>query len=761
MKINTNVPKRLVLGAAAMSALCFCLALSSMGKEAIPLTAAEANYVIGVITGDADPQYRSYRKKAGDTIALTADAKLDDGSTFYKWSSDGESGISFANEYSRETTATVGSANGYITAEYCHYFSDVHMYINLPKGGQTPDYYIEVDQWYELGDDGDVYWYKGTEMISANLMNEEDTFVADQQYTLLVYAKPGKSGYAAWDSVKDKKVYINDEEAVSAGLSSGDAFAFKLTFTATGEKSRIAIESSDGVTRKEYMQGEKIALKTAAKKENGDIFSYWNVKYGDVDISDDENPDTTAQVLDKDTYIEAVYVTPIDSVDLKIAAPARDSHPQYNFSDSDSLAYVAEFYGFPEWCEVTFDAPSKTYKDIKVLSSDDAFEQGHLYRYTWTMRESWDYDFVGKKKITVNGQDVTSTVSNPVGGPYLTYYAIFSATDVRYPVHIDGGVAEVDGVAIEEAEVGANVTIKANSKEGDKFLGWEVVSGEATLKDANNPITSFTMPEQEVSIRATYKTLIDRVEMSVVTPENGQTPDFESVQIAGDKFALVMNGIIWYQGDTASSSMMMSDEDTFETGKKYTVSVKVDAKDGYVFAPYSDLSSCRISGVDASVIDGDGTESVIFLATFTTVDKIPTALIRVNGGHFADGSTSGEFKIGSIVTVYAKEAEEGYEFVGWVNGKGETVSTDSVYSFEVTGPATLTSAYNATEVIPVPEPIVPDAKPSGLSGGAIAGIVVGSVAVASIGGFAIVWFVVKKKSWADLSAVIKGVFKKK
>ena len=48
-----------------------------------------------------------------------------------------------------------------------------------------------------------------------------------------------------------------------------------------------------------------------------------------------------------------------------------------------------------------------------------------------------------------------------------------------------------------------------------------------------------------------------------------------------------------------------------------------------------------------------------------------------------------------------------------------------------------------------------------LSGGAIAGIVIGSVAVAGIGGFAIFWFAVKKKSFADLFAAIKALFTKK
>ena len=59
------------------------------------------------------------------------------------------------------------------------------------------------------------------------------------------------------------------------------------------------------------------------------------------------------------------------------------------------------------------------------------------------------------------------------------------------------------------------------------------------------------------------------------------------------------------------------------------------------------------------------------------------------------------------------------------------------------------------EITPTPD------KKDGLSGGAIAGIVIGSVAVAGIGGFAIFWFAVKKKTFADLIAAIKALFTKK
>ena len=43
----------------------------------------------------------------------------------------------------------------------------------------------------------------------------------------------------------------------------------------------------------------------------------------------------------------------------------------------------------------------------------------------------------------------------------------------------------------------------------------------------------------------------------------------------------------------------------------------------------------------------------------------------------------------------------------------------------------------------------------GLSGGAIAGIAVGSTATAGLGGFSLFWFVIKKKKWSDLVAIFK------
>ena len=62
---------------------------------------------------------------------------------------------------------------------------------------------------------------------------------------------------------------------------------------------------------------------------------------------------------------------------------------------------------------------------------------------------------------------------------------------------------------------------------------------------------------------------------------------------------------------------------------------------------------------------------------------------------------------------------------------------------------------NNTPDNPNNTPDDPSDDKDGLGAGAIVGIVIGSVAVAGVGGFALFWFVIKKKSFADLIAVFK------
>ena len=135
--------------------------------------------------------------------------------------------------------------------------------------------------------------------------------------------------------------------------------------------------------------------------------------------------------------------------------------------------------------------------------------------------------------------------------------------------------------------------------------------------------------------------------------------------------------------------------------------------------------------------DKDGNE-----ITELRIAKIGTHNVVING-------ESKFYAHGESVTVTAED-KEGKVFKGWKDASGKIVSAKKSYTFKVTGETFLTAVYEDAPV----------AK-KGLPSGAIAGIVIGSAAVAGFGGFAIFWFAVKKKTFADLAAAIKGFFVKK
>lgn len=133
------------------------------------------------------------------------------------------------------------------------------------------------------------------------------------------------------------------------------------------------------------------------------------------------------------------------------------------------------------------------------------------------------------------------------------------------------------------------------------------------------------------------------------------------------------------------------------------------------------------------------------------IAKIGTHKVIVNG-------ESKFYAHGESATVTAED-KEGKVFKGWKDESGNIVSTEKSYTFTVSGEKTLTAVYD--DMSSGGGEITPPAKKDGLSGGQIAGIVIGSVAVAGLGGFAIFWFAVKKKTFADLITAIKALFTKK
>ncbi len=130
--------------------------------------------------------------------------------------------------------------------------------------------------------------------------------------------------------------------------------------------------------------------------------------------------------------------------------------------------------------------------------------------------------------------------------------------------------------------------------------------------------------------------------------------------------------------------------------------------------------------------DKDGNE-----ITELRIAKIGTHNVVING-------ESKFYKEGESVTVTANEPAEGKVFKGWKDETGKIVSTKKEYTFNVSKETTLTAVYEDAPVVK-----------EGLSGGQIAGIVIGTLLFAGIGGFAIFWFAIKKKNFKDLGEAFK------
>ena len=282
--------------------------------------------------------------------------------------------------------------------------------------------------------------------------------------------------------------------------------------------------------------------------------------------------------------------------------------------------------------------------------------------------------------------------------------------DTEYRVTVTNGTASAATAKYQQ-----EVTVTANEPDDDEYFDkWEVTGLDTTGMDLTKTEITFNMPAGNVTFKATYL----RVAKYGIVVVDG-TKDKE-VAKAGETVAITAN----------------------------------PAKPGKVF----DKWTCETAGVTIEFESATSPKTTFVMpaceitiqAHFRDIDAAPSVEIKVSGG-----TGAGTYKQGDSVTVTAED-KEGKEFKGWQDENGEIVSTNKSYTFTVNGETTLTAVYE--DKSSGGGEITPPAKKDGLSGGQIAGIVIGSVAVAGIGGFAVLWFAVKKKTFEELGVALKKGF---
>ncbi len=344
----------------------------------------------------------------------------------------------------------------------------------------------------------------------------------------------------------------------------------------------------------------------------------------------------------------------------------------------------------------TSSAPTAKYQEEITVTADDP-------------ATGKEFDKWVVSGITLSDEDLAkSTVGFKMPASDVTMEATYK--DVVYMVTVTNGTATP-----EMAKYQTEVTVKANEPAPDMYFDkWEVAGITLSDEDLAKSTLTFQMPAGNVTFTATY--------LSVAK--------YEIVVVDGTK-----------------------DKSPAKAGETITITAN-PAKPGKVF----DKWTCETAGVTIEFASATSSKTTFVMpaceitiqAHFRDIEAAPSIEIKVEGG-----TGGGTYKQGDEVTVTAED-KEGKVFKGWKDESGKIVSTEKSYTFKVTGATTLTAVYE--DKPSEGGEITPPAKKDGLSGGQIAGIVIGSVLLAGIGGFAVLWFAVKKKTFADLGALLKKGF---
>ena len=301
-------------------------------------------------------------------------------------------------------------------------------------------------------------------------------------------------------------------------------------------------------------------------------------------------------------------------------------------------------------------------------------------------------------------------------GQTVTYY--YTYVKSTYNISVTDCVAKKGEDTVEYAHYGDVITVTANpAPTGKVFDTWVITGLDTTGMDLTKTEIKFQMPANAVEIKATYSNVIN-YEIYVV----GGTTD-KSPAKAGETITITAN----------------------------------PAPEGMVF----DKWTCETAGVTIEFASATNSTTTFVMpaceieikAHFRDIEAAPSIEIKVEGG-----TGGGTYKQGDEVTVTAGN-KEGKVFKCWKDESGNIVSTNKSYTFTVAEEKTLTAVYE--DMPSGGGEITPPAETDGLSGGQVAGIAIGSVAVAGVGGFAVLWFAVKKKTFTDLIAAIKALFTKK
>lgn len=415
-----------------------------------------------------------------------------------------------------------------------------------------------------------------------------------------------------------------------------------------------------------------------------------------------------------------------------------------------------------------------TVTDVQVdfASGDTTIVRDGAYTFKATVSGTGAFDntvtwsVIGGSAGTSISIDGVLTVAANEAASSLTIKAVSNGDVSKFDtktVDIYSKVTIKQGSGSEDLYKKAGETVSLTAiaaPSGYHFTGW-TKTGEGTFADSTATETDFTVSTTNVTIQSNYElhsasgeawqsdstrhwhVCSCRAEVDVAphTPDRSEATETEAVKctVCGYIITPALGHVTHTPGEEWLS------DDTNHWHKCTGCSEKLGVS-AHTFGAWSVTVQPQVGVAGEKAREC----SVCKYKETAPVDALEEQItINVEGGK-ANGGTSVKVDVNGAVTVVADAAPEGKTFKGWSTDGGRTiVSENASYTFNATENVTLTAVYG--DIVPG------DGKPEkeGLSGGAIAGVVIGSVVIVGVGGFSVFWFVIKKKKFADLIAVFK------
>ena len=349
-------------------------------------------------------------------------------------------------------------------------------------------------------------------------------------------------------------------------------------------------------------------------------------------------------------------------------------------------------------------------------------------------------ELIGNLNITVKYQGFETTMAVQVVGYEITFNA-------------NNGTGDMQPVEYVGEYTLPNCTFTAPN--GKQFKGWATTANGEVINGTTYNVTA------DVELFAIWED-IPVVKFDITFNANGGTGTMQGVEFAGT-YTLPTCAFTAPDGKQFKGWATSANGEVID-GTTYNVTANVE-----LFAIWEDIPVVNFN-VTFNANGGTGTMSPVeYAGTYT----LPTcAFTAPDGKQFKGWATSanGEVIDGATYNVTANvELFAIWEDIPHNHDYGTTWESDAnnhwnecscgdkanvgAHSDGNADGKCDTCDYQMANGGGAPE--TPDNPKDGLSGGAIAGIVVGSVVVLGLGGFALVWFVIKKKSFADLVAIFK------